>query len=64
MDFFLENLILLVLIIIQSIFGIGLLLLGTPTFLLLKAAVTDCPSVSEPIKPEKDNVTVAVVLPL
>ena len=35
MDFFLENLILLVLIIIQSIFGIGLLLLGTPTFLLL-----------------------------
>jgi hypothetical protein len=35
MDFFLENLILLVLIIIQSIFGVGLLLLGTPTFLLL-----------------------------
>ena len=35
MDFFLENLILLILIIIQSIFGIGLLLLGTPTFLLL-----------------------------
>ena len=35
MDLFLENLILLVLIIIQSIFGIGLLLLGTPTFLLL-----------------------------
>ena len=35
MNFFLENLILLVLIIIQSIFGIGLLLLGTPTFLLL-----------------------------
>jgi len=35
MDFFLENLILVVLIIIQSIFGIGLLLLGTPTFLLL-----------------------------
>ena len=35
MDLFLENLILLVLITIQSIFGIGLLLLGTPTFLLL-----------------------------
>ena len=35
MDFFLENLILLVLIIIQSIFGIGLLLFGTPTFLML-----------------------------
>ena len=35
MDFFLESLILLILIIIQSIFGIGLLLLGTPTFLLL-----------------------------
>ena len=35
MDFFLENLIFIVLIIIQSIFGIGLLLLGTPTFLLL-----------------------------
>ena len=35
MDFFLENLILLILIMIQSIFGIGLLLLGTPTFLLL-----------------------------
>ena len=35
MDFFLENLILLVLIIIQSIFGIGLLLFGTPTFLIL-----------------------------
>ena len=35
MDLFLENLILLILIIIQSIFGIGLLLLGTPTFLLL-----------------------------
>jgi uncharacterized protein len=35
MDFFLDNLILLILIIIQSIFGIGLLLLGTPTFLLL-----------------------------
>ena len=35
MDFFLENLILLTLIIIQSVFGIGLLLLGTPTFLLL-----------------------------
>ena len=35
MDFILENLILVVLIIIQSIFGIGLLLLGTPTFLLL-----------------------------
>ena len=35
MDFFLENLILIILIIIQSIFGIGLLLLGTPTFLLL-----------------------------
>ena len=35
MDFFLETLILLVLIIIQSIFGIGLLLFGTPTFLIL-----------------------------
>ena len=35
MEFFLENLILLVLIIIQSIFGIGLLLFGTPTFLLI-----------------------------
>jgi len=35
MDFFLENLILLILIIIQSIFGIGLLLFGTPTFLML-----------------------------
>ena len=35
MDFFLEGLILSVLIIIQSIFGIGLLLFGTPTFLLL-----------------------------
>ncbi len=35
MDFFLESLILIILIIIQSIFGIGLLLLGTPTFLLL-----------------------------
>ena len=31
----LENLILLFLIIIQSIFGIGLLLFGTPTFLIL-----------------------------
>ena len=35
MDFFLESIILIILIIIQSIFGIGLLLLGTPTFLLL-----------------------------
>jgi len=35
MDLFLENLILLILVVIQSIFGIGLLLLGTPTFLLL-----------------------------
>ena len=35
MDFFLETLIILVLIIIQSIFGIGLLLFGTPTFLIL-----------------------------
>jgi len=35
MDFFFENLILLILIIIQSIFGIGLLLFGTPTFLML-----------------------------
>jgi len=35
MDLFLENLILLVLIIIQSIFGIGLLLFGTPTFLII-----------------------------
>ena len=35
-----------------------------PTFLLLKAAVTDCPNVSEPFNPEKDNVTVAVVFPL
>ena len=35
MDLILENLVLLVLIIIQSIFGIGLLLFGTPTFLIL-----------------------------
>ena len=35
MDLILENLILLFLIIIQSIFGIGLLLFGTPTFLIL-----------------------------
>ena len=35
MDFFLETLILLILIIIQSTFGIGLLLFGTPTFLVL-----------------------------
>jgi len=35
MDLFLENLILLVLIVTQSIFGIGLLLFGTPTFLIL-----------------------------
>ncbi len=35
MDFFLETLILLALIIIQSVFGIGLLLFGTPTFLVL-----------------------------
>ena len=35
MDIFLENLVLLILIIIQSIFGIGLLLFGTPTFLML-----------------------------
>jgi uncharacterized protein len=35
MDFFLETLILSGLIIIQSIFGIGLLLFGTPTFLIL-----------------------------
>jgi uncharacterized protein len=35
MELFLENLILLVLIIIQSIFGIGLLLFGTPTFLII-----------------------------
>ena len=35
MDFFLETLILLILIIIQSTFGIGLLLFGTPTFLIL-----------------------------
>ena len=34
MDFFLEALILLVLIILQSIFGVGLLLFGTPTFLI------------------------------
>jgi len=34
MDFFLEALILLVLIIFQSIFGVGLLLFGTPTFLI------------------------------
>ena len=35
MELFLENLVLLILIIIQSIFGIGLLLFGTPTFLIL-----------------------------
>ena len=35
MDLFLENLVLLILIVIQSIFGIGLLLFGTPTFLIL-----------------------------
>ncbi len=35
MDIFLENLVLLILIIVQSIFGIGLLLFGTPTFLIL-----------------------------
>ena len=35
MDFFLENLVVLVLIVAQSIFGIGLLLFGTPTFLIL-----------------------------
>ena len=35
MDFFLETLVLLILIIIQSIFGIGLLLFGTPTFLII-----------------------------
>ncbi len=35
MDILLENLILIILIIIQSIFGIGLLLFGTPTFLIL-----------------------------
>ena len=35
-----------------------------PTFLLLKAAVTDCPKVCEPTNPEKDNVTVAVLFPL
>ena len=35
MDLILENLVLIVLIIIQSIFGIGLLLFGTPTFLML-----------------------------
>ena len=35
MDIFLENLVLLILITIQSIFGIGLLLFGTPTFLIL-----------------------------
>ena len=34
MELFLENLVLLILIIIQSIFGIGLLLFGTPTFLI------------------------------
>ncbi|MDC0247988.1 hypothetical protein OAK00_02420 [Pelagibacteraceae bacterium] len=35
MDLVLENLVLIVLIIVQSIFGIGLLLFGTPTFLIL-----------------------------
>ena len=35
MDLFFENIILLILIIIQSIFGIGLLLFGTPTFLII-----------------------------
>ena len=35
-----------------------------PTFLLLKVDDTDCPNVSDPIKPENDNVVVAVVLPL
>ena len=35
MDLILEKLLLLFLIVIQSIFGIGLLLFGTPTFLIL-----------------------------
>ena len=34
-----------------------------PTFLSEKVAETDWPSVSEPIKPEKVNVTVADVPP-
>ena len=35
MDLLLENFLLLIFIIIQSIFGVGLLLFGTPTFLIL-----------------------------
>ena len=34
--------------------------LPVPTFLLLKVDPTVCPKVSEPIKPEKVNVVVAV----
>ena len=34
-----------------------------PTFLLLKVDPTVCPKVSEPIKPEKVKVVVAVVVP-
>ena len=34
-----------------------------PTFLLLKVDPTVCPKVSDPIKPEKVKVVVAVVVP-
>ena len=34
-----------------------------PTFLLLKVDPTVCPKVSDPIKPEKVKVVVAVVFP-
>ena len=37
--------------------------LPVPTFLLLKVDPTVCPKVSEPIKPEKVKVVVAVVVP-
>ena len=35
-----------------------------PTFLLLNVDETDCPKVSDPAKPEKVRVVVAVVFPL
>ena len=35
-----------------------------PTFLLLNVDETDCPKVSDPAKPEKVSVVVAVVFPL
>ena len=46
-----------------SVIELTVTVLPVPTFLLLKVDPTVCPKVSEPIKPEKVKVVVAVVVP-